>query len=55
MFNCAKSHLLRIVFAGERERAREEWEIVSLNILFLSYLSRSLADRWGTTLDFTTC
>ena len=22
--------------------------------LFLSYLSRSLADRWGTTVDFTT-
>ena len=25
-----------------------------VNDLFLSYLSRSLADRWGTTVDFTT-
>ena len=24
------------------------------HILILSYLSRSLADRWGTTVDFTT-
>ena len=25
-----------------------------LNFFFLSYQSRSLADRWGTTVDFTT-
>ena len=25
-----------------------------LSYLILSYLSRSLADRWGTTVDFTT-
>ena len=27
---------------------------VTNSIFFLSYLSRSLADRWGSTVDFTT-
>ena len=29
-------------------------QFLCLAIFFLSYLSRSLADRWGTTVDFTT-
>ena len=32
-----------------RKRAKQKWQI-----FILSYLSRSLADCWGTTVDFTT-
>ena len=35
-------------------RCSLRWSWSSAAYLILSYLSRSLADRWGTTVDFTT-
>ena len=34
--------------------SRFRWDIFGSSHLILFYLSRSLADRWGTTVDFTT-
>ena len=40
-----------VYLRGDRQHLGKLSELASF---FLSYLSRSLADRWGATVDFTT-
>ena len=51
-------NLETIISVSVQGRELVFWEMVEkgscLNQLILSYLSRSLADRWGTTVGFTT-
>ena len=46
--------LHKIICVSARQATYDNLIAFTVTCLFLSYLSRSLADRWGTTVDFTT-